>query len=608
MPKPSSTKDTHRKYVLLDKPIFSKRKEESKFLFKREENQSYAFAIKKFFLKPLMRTEAKKQIANILKLPIFKNSESAKDLLEKINASPFWKGIKTEEFLKASRSVLERAALDKNDVFCKPDKTAPAAKQHNLLRDLLGSEFPDLLRDFDTYQREYKNNISPDENETYTSADESEEDFSSFESEEDVLADESKECDSSNVVEDENFIEQATIEIDRAAEKYEVASSNEIFEAPSFHKISQKELKEKELIKQNQQENPEKAKEQLKIIEAIEQDQLAELMKNESVSIINEFENLTKDIKPDELKEIIKSKLAITCNPDEEGNKKIYEGLDELISHANNLNAECSLEGNKKIRIFIKAIDQIENQAHGSLDLKISQKITELFSFYAEKYEDAKLKGNLLEINKAMHPELEKPAATEKQKKLAEDIRRKLKQIREFNNNPNELEAFIDYFKNPTSSYDSEKISDYDAFLTIFYKNINQLDRDTQTHCLNAADQLEGELQIDWGTDFEAFDDAEMEIQRPEVFDLVNALKEYDAPSSSLLSFFNYLKDGKSTINSESYWKLLQFAVNQNSAMQTILPLDQIDFFKAFVKNLMSDLREYAVRKNINKPANTTGQ
>jgi hypothetical protein len=88
----------------------------------------------------------------------------------------------------------------------------------------------------------------------------------------------------------------------------------------------------------------------------------------------------------------------------------------------------------------------------------------------------------------------------------------------------------------------------------------------------------------------------------------VNALKEYDAPSSSLLSFFNYLKDGKSTINSESYWKLLQFAVNQNAAMQTILPLDQIDFFKAFVKNLMSDLREYAVRKNINKPANTTGQ
>ena len=73
MSKPSSTKDTHRKYVLLDKPIFSKRKEESKFLFKREENQSYAFAIKKFFLKPLMRTEAKKtnsqysKIANIQK-------------------------------------------------------------------------------------------------------------------------------------------------------------------------------------------------------------------------------------------------------------------------------------------------------------------------------------------------------------------------------------------------------------------------------------------------------------------------------------------------------------------------------------------------------------
>ncbi len=99
-------------------------------------------------------------------------------------------------------------------MFCKPDKTTPAAKQHNLLRDLLGSEFPELLRDFDIYQRECKKNISPDENETYASADESEEDFSSFESEEDVLADESKESDSSDLAENENFIEQTTIDID----------------------------------------------------------------------------------------------------------------------------------------------------------------------------------------------------------------------------------------------------------------------------------------------------------------------------------------------------------------------------------------------------------
>lgn len=608
MPKTSATKDTHRKYVLLDKPIFSKRKEESKFLFKREENQSYAFAIKKFFLKPLMRAEAKKQIANILKLPIFENSKSARDLLEKINTTPFWKGVKTEEFLKASRSALERAALEKNDVFCKSDKTAPAAGQHNLLRDLLGSEFPELLRDFDTYQREYKNNISPDENEKYASADECEEDFSSFESEEDVSADESTESDSPDLAENENFIEKANIQIDRTAEKYELAVNNKIFEEPIPHKTSKKEPKEKELIKQTQKEYIQKENDQLKIIQAIEQEELAESMKKESSSLIDELDTLRKNVKSDELKEIIKSKLARRFNPDEDKNKTIYEGLNELISHINNPSKECSLESNKKINIFMSAIEQIEDQVNGSLDLKISQKITELFSFYAEKYEDARLKGNISEINKAMHPELEKPAAIEKQKELAEDIRRKLKQIREFNNNPNELEAFIDYFKNPASSYEPEKISDYEAFLVIFYKNINKLDRDTQTHCLNVADQLEGELQIDWGTDFEAFDDAEMEIQRPEVFDLVNALKEYDAPSSSLLSFFNYLKDGKSTINSDSYWRLLQFAVNQNSAMQTILPLDQIDFFKAFTKTLMSDLREYAVRKNINKPANTTSQ
>jgi hypothetical protein len=608
MQKPSPTNTTYRKYVLVDKPIFSKEKEGSKLLFKREENKSYAFAIKKFFLKPFMRAEAKKQIVNILKSEIFENSNDAKVLLAKINSTPFWKGVKTEEFLKVSKPVLERAALGKNDVFCEKNTKATAEIQPNLLRDLLGSEFPEPLDDFDTYQKDFKNKTSPDENEKHASADECEEDFSSFESEEDVSADESTESDSPDLDENENFIEEANIQIESTAEKYELAINNKIFEAPISHKNSKKEPKEKELIKKAQQEYLKKENEQLKVIQEIEQDELAELMKKESISLINELDNLRKNIKPDELKEIIKSKLARRFNPDEDKNKTIFEGLNELISHINNPNKEYSFESNKKINVFMRAIEQIEDQGNGLLDLKISQKITKLFSFYAEKYEDARLKGNLAETIKAMHPELENPAITEKQNKLAQEIRIKLKEIRQFNNNPNELEAFIDYFKNPSSKYDPEKMSDYEAFLNIFYKNISQLDRITQTHCLNVADQLEGELQIDWAIDFEAFDDEEMEIQNPEIFKLVNSLKEYDAPSSSLLSFFYYLKDGKSTINSESYWKLLQFAVNQNSAMQTILSLDQIDFFKELVKNLMSDLREYATRKNINKPANTTGQ
>jgi hypothetical protein len=608
MPKTSAANNVHRKYVLVDKPIFSKRKEGQKFLFKREENRSYAFAIKKFFLKPLMRAEAKKQIANILKSKIFENSNSAKDLLAKINATPFWKGVETEEFLNISKPILERAALEKNDVFCKPDKKVSAAEQQNPMRDLLGSTFPDLLSVFDKYQNEYKKNPSPVENEKYTSSEECEEDFSSFETEEDVSADESQESDSSDLFDNANFSEQNNIQANHSLKKYEAVSNNNKFETAIFHNNSKKEPEEKVLRKQPQQEYLKKENEQLKIIQAIEQDELAETMKKESISLINELDNLKKYIKPDELKEIIKSKLEKIFNPNDEDNKKIYEGLDELISHANNLNKECSIDGNKKINIFMAAIEKIEDQGDESLELKISKKITEIFSFYAEKYEDARSKGNLAEINKAMYPQLENLAITKKQSKLAQEIHLKLKQIRQFKYHPNELEAFIDYFKNPDDGYDSEKISEYEEFLEIFYNNINELDRESQTHCLNVADQLEGELQIDWGTDFETFDDADMEIQRPEVFELVNTLKEHDAPSSSLLSFFNYLKDGKSTIDSKSYWKLLQFSVNQKSAMQTIIPLDQIDFFQELVKNLMSDLREYAVRKNINKPANTTSQ
>jgi len=266
MPKTSATKDAYRKYVLVDKPMFSKGKEGLKFLFKREENQSYAFAVKKFFLKPLMRAEAKKQIINILKSPIFESSNNARDLLEKIKAIPFWKGVKTEEFLTISKPALMRAALEKNDVFCKPDKTASAAEQQNLLRDLLGAEFPDLLRDFDTYQKKYRNHRYSDENDKYVLADDCEEEFSSFEYEEDTLTDESNESDASNVVENENFIEHTNTQIDRMAEKHTLAISNKIFEAPSPHKAHKTTPKEKELIKQNQQEYFQKENDQLKII------------------------------------------------------------------------------------------------------------------------------------------------------------------------------------------------------------------------------------------------------------------------------------------------------------------------------------------------------
>jgi hypothetical protein len=275
MPKTSADDNVHRKYVLVDKPIFSKGKEGQKFLFKREKNQSYAFAIKKFFLKPLMRAEAKKQIANILKSESFKDSDNSKDLLAKINATPFWKGVQTEDFL----NFLERAALEKNDVFCKPDKTVSAVEQQNPLRELLDSAFPDLLNDFDRYQNEYKENFSPGEDEKYTSSEECEEDFSSFESEDDVSAEESQKSDSSDLFDNENFAEKNNIQANHTPKKYEVANNNNNFETAIFHNNSKKEPGEKAIRKQPQKEYLKKENSQLEIIQAIEQDELAEIIK-----------------------------------------------------------------------------------------------------------------------------------------------------------------------------------------------------------------------------------------------------------------------------------------------------------------------------------------
>lgn len=601
------------KYVLVDKPIFLERKEGAKFILSRNKNKSYALSIKKFFAKPLMRMEAKKHITKILSSNEFKNERSAKELLKKINEIPFWRGVKVEEFKK----VMSNTSLDKITEFVESNKNEHKnTKKNNLIKSLF-SELPDLEKSYKKYKTEYvdkipvyayeeeisfeesKEKIDSHEFNNYLSSDSNDEEFSLFESEEKTDSDLSETYSPSAGIESADHPKPTAFEKHISQEN---TSSKSVNETPSVQTNSvnlKKFQNEKYALTKEINEKIKKEKEQLEILQCMEKNELERSMQQDSIATVKELENLKKLIDLDVLKERIQTKLESMFEKNEEKNRNIYEGLNELISHANNLKKECSIEGNRKITAFMSALEKLEDKIKDSTDLEIHKNFVDIFALYTEKYEAARLKGQLAEIAKVMYPESEEWAIKEKQQKLAGEIRAKLKEISVFNRYPDELDAFADYFKNPDMEFDEERREYYAAFLRIFYENIQLLDKNTQTQCLNVADQLEGELQYDAQIDFGLFDTDDMETKQPEFFDLITALQDYDAPSSSLLSFFEYLKNGKSTINKISYWKLLQFSVNRSSAMQVLLKFDDLDFFKSALQRLNADLRLYANIKNI---------
>jgi len=64
-----------------------------KFLFRKKDDTSFVFALKKLFLGALMRNKAKKQILDILSKPAFKNQKEAQTLVGHIQALSWGKGV-----------------------------------------------------------------------------------------------------------------------------------------------------------------------------------------------------------------------------------------------------------------------------------------------------------------------------------------------------------------------------------------------------------------------------------------------------------------------------------------------------------------------------------
>ncbi len=93
-----------------------------KFLFRKKDDTSIGFALKKLFLGPLMRNEAKRQILNILSQPAFKNRVEAQTLVKHIQALSWGKGVDADKvsaviartILASSRESNDKAALNLN--------------------------------------------------------------------------------------------------------------------------------------------------------------------------------------------------------------------------------------------------------------------------------------------------------------------------------------------------------------------------------------------------------------------------------------------------------------------------------------------------------------
>jgi hypothetical protein len=564
MSKAQNTNDSFRKYVLLDTPFFSRGTEGAKFIFKRHENQSVAATLKIFFLKPLMRIEAKKQIAQMINSENFQKIDETKNLLTKINALPFWQGVDPEEVRKA----LIAAAHEKVYTILEPNETAFISDtlHHSLYKEI---SIPQHI-----YMRLREDPILEYLNEN--DSDESEEEFSSEQSENEIKPDE---------LENKAFPKQVEKEINEMSLEEKIISDN-----------FKKESKENELRKKIEQENLREETERIRIIKSIRQAELAEIVKQADIERKNEIDNLKKDINPDSLKEDINLQLEKKYPSNEDRNQNIYAGLDELISHLNTPNKVCSAVRNPKINIFMKAFQSLECDT--GFPFTLSNQITNVYAWYTEKYTEADKKGNLEEINKIMHPESETPVAEEKQRKLAEEMRNKLIKIPDFNDSPDALNAFVEYCENPRK-IDLSKRDDYEEFLRIFYININKLNRIDRSQCLNIADSLEGLLKSSYGTDLDSFNYRGQLIKKPEVKKLVKKLLTYDKPSYSLLIFLDYLVEGKVSIKEEkSFWQLCQFIANQQKNITSSLDLDT-KTFKYFLVELNTDLLKYAEEKEI---------
>jgi hypothetical protein len=298
---------------------------------------------------------------------------------------------------------------------------------------------------------------------------------------------------------------------------------------------------------------------------------------------------------PANLKEVIKIRLKQQLKSDKDDSTFFYSGLEEFISHLENREKEVSFLGNAKIQRFMGQVKKMEDR-DPNFPRVLTDCITQHHESYVDKFETAKKNRTIVELGMKENQKL--TAKQENQIQIAVKMAQTLAENSAFKGNEQALNAFIEFFAFPYSGFNLEKLTDYVQFLNQFYENIELLSKPDQTECLHVADRLEGYIQKKDGIGFEVFD-AKNHVKDKDTTQLMESLKKHPEPSSSLLSFLFYLKLGAGTINAQSYWKLLQFAVNQKTDVAAQLNEKGKTVFKAALLKLTDDLRNYA--KNNNK-------
>jgi hypothetical protein len=190
------------------------------------------------------------------------------------------------------------------------------------------------------------------------------------------------------------------------------------------------------------------------------------------------------------------------------------------------------------------------------------------------------------------------PLATEARRKIIGHISLKLNNLAIFNDNEKNnsaLEVFLALLNNKETDLLSLSVQQsLEAFFSLFFDNIKQLDTDTRILCLKEIDRIKGLLLNAQNADIKNYDLTK--VQKNSIFDFATALQlnaEQLEPSGFIMDLLHYLERGSESITRLNYQALNHVAAFTHSDIALVLEWPQKTYFSEAIRQLRMDLNAF---------------
>jgi hypothetical protein len=162
--------------------------------------------------------------------------------------------------------------------------------------------------------------------------------------------------------------------------------------------------------------------------------------------------------------------------------------------------------------------------------------------------------------------------------------------------NKRALQAFFQFLDNPKANWSKKDyIENLQNFSTLFFSNIQLLNPNTRLLCMDEIDKLRGALLVNGKLGMKEI--RPNALAKTEALNLIKSWQfeaDYEAiPSGFLIDMANYLNNGKSSINSTSYWALEHLMTHQAKSIKEPLNEQNARNFSNYIEALKQDLKEF---------------